>query len=73
MPHRIKNADLIDLVSEKIDPVRIGRGDGKEVDDAAAHGEFPFVRDDCGPLVTERCEKLGDILERDIRSGFPAG
>ena len=51
---RIIGADLIDRVAKKIDPVRIGGGERKDVDDAAAHGKLSFVGSHRVSAVAER-------------------
>ena len=58
-----ERADLIDLVAEELDPVRVV-GDGREdIEDASAHRELAAPRDHVDPEVGEPDEATGDRFE----------
>jgi hypothetical protein len=48
---RREGADLLDLVTEELDPQRLAAGGREDVDQAAADGELPPLLDALDPLV----------------------
>jgi hypothetical protein len=61
---RIEGADVLDLVAEEVEPVRLAGGDRIDVDDAAAHGVVAGRFADGLRVVVEGLEPLQQLGKR---------
>ncbi len=62
---RVEGADRLDVVAEELDPDRLGRVGGEDVEDAAAEAELAGDLDDLDPTHRPLGEPGGQLLDGD--------